>query len=27
MTMEIEAFIFDTKIGNLLAKEGIVYFE
>lgn len=25
--MEVEAFIFDKKIGNLLLKNGIVYFE
>jgi serine/threonine-protein kinase HipA len=25
--MEVEAFIFDKKIGNLLFKDGIVYFE
>lgn len=27
MSMEVEAFIFDKKIGNLLLKDGIVYFE
>ncbi|MGJ0301006.1 type II toxin-antitoxin system HipA family toxin [Aliarcobacter cryaerophilus] len=27
MSMEVEAFIFDTKIGNLLLKDGIIYFE
>lgn len=27
MSMEVEAFIFDKKIGNLLLKNGIVYFE
>lgn len=27
MIMEVEAFIFDKKIGNLLLKDGIVYFE
>ena len=27
MSMEVEAFIFDKKIGNFLLKEGIVYFE
>ena len=25
--MEVEAFIFDKKIGNLLLKDGIIYFE
>ena len=27
MSMEVEAFIFDKKIGNLLLKDGIIYFE
>ena len=27
MSMEVEAFIFDKKIGDLLLKDGIVYFE
>jgi hypothetical protein len=25
--MEIEAFIFDKKIGTILLKDGVVYFE
>lgn len=27
MSMEVEAFIFDKKIGNILLKDGTVYFE
>ncbi|MCT7471271.1 HipA domain-containing protein [Aliarcobacter cryaerophilus] len=27
MSMEVEAFIFDKKIGNLLLNDGIIYFE
>ena len=27
MSMEVEAFIFDKKIGDLLLKDGIVYFD
>lgn len=27
MSMEVEVFIFDKKIGNLLLKDGIIYFE
>ena len=27
MSMEVEAFIFGKKIGTILLKDGIVYFE
>ena len=27
MNMEVEAFIFGKKIGTILLKDGIVYFE
>lgn len=27
MSTEVEAFIFDKKIGTILLKDGVVYFE